>query len=202
MYASSSLACQHFMRHSLPQKSKLLAISSLDVLTIGFLQHQAVNPTPNPQPWGPGLCIWLPKTGWPSYTPWHWVPILVTFYDMHELRWDYHYPPVTTQRCVCVVTSYLKIHFTDVSIWQYSKSWLNIVPVNSVSLLRWYYYHTKTPHVMLTHYYITVQMSRSTRWTPCSGRKRKNLWVSVKLLPTSHHLLASPLAISEYNLSY
>jgi hypothetical protein len=30
--------------------------------------------------------------------PRHWVPILVTFYDTHELRWDYSSPPVTTRR--------------------------------------------------------------------------------------------------------
>jgi hypothetical protein len=35
---------------------------------------------------------------WPSYTPRHWVPTLVAFYDTHELRWDYCYPPVTTRR--------------------------------------------------------------------------------------------------------
>jgi hypothetical protein len=30
------------------------------------------------------------ETGWPSYTPRHWVPVLVAFYDMHGLlQWDY-----------------------------------------------------------------------------------------------------------------
>jgi hypothetical protein len=41
--------------------------------------------------------LWPPETGWPSYTPRHWVPILVVFYDTHELRWDCSYPPVTTR---------------------------------------------------------------------------------------------------------
>jgi hypothetical protein len=27
-----------------------------------------------------------------------WVPSLVAFYDTHEVRWDYSYPPVTTRR--------------------------------------------------------------------------------------------------------
>jgi hypothetical protein len=31
------------------------------------------------------------ETGWPSYTPRHRVPILVAFYDMRGLRWDYSY---------------------------------------------------------------------------------------------------------------
>jgi hypothetical protein len=42
--------------------------------------------------------LWPQETGWSSYTPRHWVPILVAFYDMHELCWDYSYPPVTTRR--------------------------------------------------------------------------------------------------------
>jgi hypothetical protein len=41
--------------------------------------------------------LWPPETGWPSYTPRHWVPILVAFYDTHELRWDCSYRPVTTR---------------------------------------------------------------------------------------------------------
>jgi hypothetical protein len=32
------------------------------------------------------------ETGWPSYTPSHRVPILVAFYDMHGLQWDYSFP--------------------------------------------------------------------------------------------------------------
>jgi hypothetical protein len=32
------------------------------------------------------------ETGWPSYTPRHRVPILVAFYDMHGLQWDYSFP--------------------------------------------------------------------------------------------------------------
>jgi hypothetical protein len=35
--------------------------------------------------------LWPPETGWPSYTPRHWVPILVAFYDTHELRWECYY---------------------------------------------------------------------------------------------------------------
>jgi hypothetical protein len=51
------------------------------------------SPTPNPQPGGPGLHIYIPLvTGWPSYTPRHRIPILVAFYDMHGLQWDYSFP--------------------------------------------------------------------------------------------------------------
>jgi hypothetical protein len=38
-----------------------------------------------------------PETGWPSYTPRHWVPILVAFYDMNGLQWDYSLIPATTR---------------------------------------------------------------------------------------------------------
>jgi hypothetical protein len=44
------------------------------------------------------LYLWPKETGWLSYIPIHWIPILVAFYDKHELRWDYSYPPVTAQR--------------------------------------------------------------------------------------------------------
>jgi hypothetical protein len=36
-------------------------------------------------------------TARPSYTPRHWVPILVTFYDMHGLQWDYSLVPATAR---------------------------------------------------------------------------------------------------------
>jgi hypothetical protein len=56
-------------------------------VTITFLQGWIVTPEPNPQPGGSGLRIYDPPgTGWPSYTPRHWVPILVAFYDMHGLH--------------------------------------------------------------------------------------------------------------------
>jgi hypothetical protein len=41
--------------------------------------------------------LWPPETGWPSCTSRHWVPILVVFYDMHGLQWDYSLIPVITR---------------------------------------------------------------------------------------------------------
>jgi hypothetical protein len=41
-----------------------------------------------------------PGDGWPNYTPRHWVPILVAFYDMHGLQWDYSLIPATTRERV------------------------------------------------------------------------------------------------------
>jgi hypothetical protein len=45
----------------------------------------------------PCICLTSPylyslESGWPSYTPRHRVPILVAFYDMHGLQWDYSFP--------------------------------------------------------------------------------------------------------------
>jgi hypothetical protein len=65
---------------------------------VTFLQGWIVSPAPNPQPGGPGLRIYdPPETGWPSYTPRHRVPILVAFYDMHGLQWDYSLILATTR---------------------------------------------------------------------------------------------------------
>jgi hypothetical protein len=41
--------------------------------------------------------LWPPETGWPRYTPRHWVPILVAFYDSHGLQRDYSLIPATTR---------------------------------------------------------------------------------------------------------
>ena len=63
-----------------------------DFLTDSLLRGEVVKP----QPGGPGPIFITPGTGWPSYTPRHWVPILVTFYDMHGLDWDYSLILATT----------------------------------------------------------------------------------------------------------
>jgi hypothetical protein len=41
--------------------------------------------------------LMTPETGWPSYIPRHWVPILVAFCDMQGLQWDYSLIPATTR---------------------------------------------------------------------------------------------------------
>ena len=50
-------------------------------------------PTPNLEDQSPDI---IPRGRVPGYTPGHWVPILVAFYDMHGLQWDYS-TPVTTR---------------------------------------------------------------------------------------------------------
>jgi hypothetical protein len=67
----------------------------------GFLQKPfnwagllVQRPTPNMEDW---VSVFMtPETEWPSYTPRHWVPILVSVYDMHGLQWDYTLIPATT----------------------------------------------------------------------------------------------------------
>jgi hypothetical protein len=52
-----------------------LVFTSLYFATIIILQSKVVNPASNPQPGGPGLCIYVPPvTGWPRYTPRHRFP--------------------------------------------------------------------------------------------------------------------------------
>ena len=53
-----------------------------------FLRGEVVNPTPNPQPGGLGPIF---------ITPRHWVPILIAFYEMHRLQWEYSLMPITTR---------------------------------------------------------------------------------------------------------
>jgi hypothetical protein len=63
-------------------------------VTITFLQGWILSPAPNPQPEGPGLRIYDPPR---QGTPRHWVPILVTFYEIHGLQWGYSLFPATTR---------------------------------------------------------------------------------------------------------
>jgi hypothetical protein len=53
-------------------------------------------PCPTPKLEDQTSILVTPRDRVVSYTPRHCIPILVTFYDMHELHWDYSYPPVTT----------------------------------------------------------------------------------------------------------
>jgi hypothetical protein len=50
----------------------------------------ACRPTPNLK--GQSAEFITPGAGWPSYTPRHWVPNLVAFYDLHGHQWDYSFP--------------------------------------------------------------------------------------------------------------
>jgi hypothetical protein len=87
---SSSLCATAFLRSLL----LLLCISWQHDFTGWGCQPHAQPPIWRTVP----LYVRPPETGWPSYTPRHWIPILVVFYDTHGQRWDYSYPPVTTRR--------------------------------------------------------------------------------------------------------
>jgi hypothetical protein len=85
-------------------------------ITVTFLQGWIVSPAPNPEPGGPGLCIYDPRRqGDPAITSRHWVPILVAFYDMHGLQWDYSLIPATTRdtEYLTVVYKSCVMHYTS-----------------------------------------------------------------------------------------
>jgi hypothetical protein len=75
-------------------------------VTVTFLRGWIVSPAPNPQPGGPGLRIYDPRRRWRSYTPRHWVLILVAVYDMHGLQWDCSLIPASARD-----STLLFIHF-------------------------------------------------------------------------------------------
>jgi hypothetical protein len=62
----------------------------LGFLNNNLLRGWVVSPALNTQPGGPGLCIYDPRDRVTQLYPRHWVPILVAFYDMHELQ---HFNP-------------------------------------------------------------------------------------------------------------
>jgi hypothetical protein len=66
-------------------------------VTITFLRGWSVSPAPNPQPGGRGLRIYDPGDRVAQLYPQHWVHILVAFYDMNGLQWDYSLIPATTR---------------------------------------------------------------------------------------------------------
>jgi hypothetical protein len=92
-----------------PQPKSGPGLSFWSFVTITFLQGWIVSPAPNPPTWRTRPpYLWPPETGWSSYTPGrHWVPILVAFYDMSGLQWDYSLIPVTTRN---FNTSLIPIH--------------------------------------------------------------------------------------------
>jgi hypothetical protein len=83
--------------------NRALAFPFWDFVTITFLRGWIVSPEPNPQLEDQASAFMTPETGWPSYTPWHWVPILVAFYDMHGLQWDYSLIPATKRTMTTTV---------------------------------------------------------------------------------------------------
>ena len=120
-----------------------------------FLRGGIVNPTPNPQPGGPGPIFITPGTEWPSYTARHWVPILVTFYDQHGLQWDYSLLPVTT--------------WDNKQIWML-KFWIRL---SSVNLIKYMILFTSSP-----------QCESAILKSGWQGGKQQNSlrWVKSKLL--------------------
>jgi hypothetical protein len=66
-----------------------------------FFTGWGSQPHAQPPTWRTGPIFITPGTGWPSYAPRHWVPILVAFKDMHRLQWDYSLILATTWDVYC-----------------------------------------------------------------------------------------------------
>jgi hypothetical protein len=96
--------------------------SILGFLTVDFLQG-GVSPKPNPPTWRTRSPYLYPlETGWPIYTPRHWLPILVAFYDMHGLQWDYSFPRSPHGDNIAYFTLVILI-FTEMHVTSHFNSW-------------------------------------------------------------------------------
>jgi hypothetical protein len=92
------------LRNLLPLKmAEFLGGFSTIFYRVGLL---APRPTPTLED------LYPPEAGWPSYTPRHWVPILVASYGTHGLRWDYSYSPVTTREILTVPSHVISFFFS------------------------------------------------------------------------------------------
>ena len=123
--------CQTILLHW--HYSSIRAFASIMILLQKFLGHISgfltgtfftgwnCQPNDQPPPEGSGPIFIIPGTGWPSYIPRHWVPILVAFYDMHGLQWDYSLISVTTRenrkKYVAEVGSVFMSHLQNTSIF-------------------------------------------------------------------------------------
>jgi hypothetical protein len=65
---------------------------SLGILT-ACLPWQVVGLSPNPQSEVPVHRIYNPRDNMAQLYPWHRVPLLVAFYDLHGLQWYYSFSP-------------------------------------------------------------------------------------------------------------
>ena len=95
-FYSSSLALQPNASHRLhngPPPYPSLEATFSGFLTGSFFYRVGLRTPRQPSTWRTSSL----EIGWPSYTPRHWVPILVVFYDMRGLQWDYSLISVTTR---------------------------------------------------------------------------------------------------------
>jgi hypothetical protein len=77
----------------------------LGFLNNNLLRGWIVSPAPNPNLEDQvSVFMTLGDSVAQLYTPWHWVPILVTFYDMHGLQWDYSLIPATMRKYIYIYT--------------------------------------------------------------------------------------------------
>jgi hypothetical protein len=86
--------------------SQQLSVAEVSIAFEFFYRDRVASPMLQPPTWRTRSPYLYPlETGWPSYTPRHWVPILVAFYDMHGLQWDYSFPRSPHGELACLVNS-------------------------------------------------------------------------------------------------
>jgi len=109
------------------------ACISQGFLTRVVLQGEGVSFMPNHRLVDQTSVFMFPETGWSSYTPGHWVSILVTSYDRHGLCWGYfcsqprhgemyytiqcHISTATTVRTSSFQRSHLTYFYTGVILY-------------------------------------------------------------------------------------
>jgi hypothetical protein len=71
------------------------------------------------------------ETGWPSYSPRHRVPILVAFYDMHGLQWNYFFPGHHTGKSYIYIS--WRVQIMKLLIIQFSPSSCSTLPPTAPS---------------------------------------------------------------------
>jgi hypothetical protein len=72
-------------------------LPSWGFLTIAFYRAGLLVQHPNPNLEGQISVFMTPGDRVAKIYPKHWIPILVAFYDMHGLQWDYSLIPANTQ---------------------------------------------------------------------------------------------------------
>ena len=96
-----------------------------------FLRWQVVGLSPNANVEGQLIVFITPWAGWHSYTPRHRVPILVAFYDVHGLQWDFLFS-VTTLRIWSHANKCI-LNLNNKSPAKWTRSLLTRVGVESIS---------------------------------------------------------------------
>lgn len=93
------------------------ACISWGFLTRVVLQGEGVSLMPNHRLVDQTSVFMFPETAWASYTPRHWVSILVTSYDRHGLCWGYSCSRLPHGECITLYSAYSAI-YPQSTLWE------------------------------------------------------------------------------------